>query len=173
MLTEIVNHLWQSTLIAALIAALMGVLRDYGAHVRYWLWWAASVKFLLPFSLLALLGSTLRGTDTPLVDLAGLPATLGAIAEPMPKSPGWTPLALALLGVWLVGCAGVLGRWAARTSKVRSLLRSSVPYCGALPLTAAAGPEVRVFCGACRARPRWGFPLCAPVAGRHRGGSIA
>jgi bla regulator protein BlaR1 len=144
MLTEIVNHLWQSTLIAAVIAALMGVLRDYGAHVRYWLWWAASVKFLLPFSLLALLGSALRRTDTPLVDLAGVPATLGAIAEPMPDASGGTPLALVLLGLWIVGFGGVLGRWAARASKVRTLLRFSVPYSGALPLAAGAGPEVRV-----------------------------
>ena len=142
MLTEIVNHLWQSTLIAAAIAALMLSLRDHGAHVRYWLWWAASLKFLLPFSLLTWLGGTLRGIDTPLVDLADLPVSLGVIAAPMPPATGWSPLALALLGAWLVGVALVVGRWAARALKVRALLRSSAPYAGALP-NIAAGPEVR------------------------------
>ncbi len=33
MLTEIVNHLWQSTLVATAIAALAATLRDDGAHV--------------------------------------------------------------------------------------------------------------------------------------------
>ena len=60
MLTEIVNHLWQSTLVAAALAALAAMLRDDGAHARYWLWWAASVKFLVPFSLLSMLGSSAR-----------------------------------------------------------------------------------------------------------------
>src|SRR5688572_15196723 len=108
MLTDIVNHLWQSTLIAAAIAALVATLRDHGAHVRYWLWLAASVKFLIPFSLLASLGSTLLRADTPLVDLAELPVALSVIAEPMPEAAAWTPLALALLGVWLLGFAGVI-----------------------------------------------------------------
>ena len=60
MLTEIVNHLWQSTLIAFGVAALAATLRDHGAHARYWLWWAASVKFLVPFFLLSMLGSSAR-----------------------------------------------------------------------------------------------------------------
>jgi hypothetical protein len=34
MLTDIVNHLWQSTLIATAIAALVAMLRDHGAHAR-------------------------------------------------------------------------------------------------------------------------------------------
>ena len=69
MLTEVVNHLWQSRLIAAVIAALMTTLREHGAHVRYWLWWSASVKFLLPFSLLMWLGDSLGRASAPLVEL--------------------------------------------------------------------------------------------------------
>ena len=59
MLAEIVYHLWQSTLIALGVAALAATLRDHGAHARYWLWWAASVKFLLPFFLLSMFGAAL------------------------------------------------------------------------------------------------------------------
>jgi TonB family protein len=142
MFSEIVNHLWQSTLFAAAIALLMLSLRDHGAHVRYWLWWAASLKFLLPFSVLTWLGGTIASTDTPLVALGALPVTLGVIAEPMPPAEGWSPLTLALLGAWLAGFALVIGRWLARALKVRTLLRSSVPYAGALPRL-AAGPEIR------------------------------
>ena len=43
MLNELVNHVWQSTLVAAAIAAIAALLRDDAAHSRYWLWWAASV----------------------------------------------------------------------------------------------------------------------------------
>ncbi len=136
MLTVIVNHLWQSTLIVTAVAALAALLRDHGAHVRYWLWWAASVKFLVPFSLLALLGSAVGGAAAPLIEPADWPATLGFIAEPMPETVTWTPLSLALLGVWAVGFAAVAGSWAVRAIKLRALLRAAAPYAAALPRVA-------------------------------------
>ena len=43
----------------------------------------------------------------------------------MPEAASWTPLALALLGVWALGFAAVAGAWAARALKVRALLRES------------------------------------------------
>jgi hypothetical protein len=46
------NHLWQSTLFAAAAWLLTLALRRHRAQVRYWLWLAASVKFLVPFALL-------------------------------------------------------------------------------------------------------------------------
>src|SRR5215207_69141 len=124
MLTEIVNHLWQSTLIAACIAALVALQRDHGAHVRYWLWWAASVKFLVPFALLASLGNTFFRVDAPFVDLGDLPATLSVIAEPMPVATDWTPLALVWLGIWLAGFAGVVDRWVDRALNARTQVQS-------------------------------------------------
>src|SRR5258707_2149188 len=53
------NHIWQSTLFAILIGFLMLILRKNHARVRYWLWLAASLKFLIPFSLLVGMGSHL------------------------------------------------------------------------------------------------------------------
>ena len=53
------NHLWQSTLFAAVAAMLTLALRKNQARVRYRLWLAASVKFLIPFSLLISLGGHL------------------------------------------------------------------------------------------------------------------
>jgi TonB family protein len=133
MLTEIVNHLWQSTLAVTAVAALAALLRDHGAHVRYWLWWAASVKFLVPFSLLTLLGGSLAGSVVPVIEAGDWPATLGRIAEPMPEAAAWNPLALALLGVWAVGFAAVGGRWFVRALALRKLLRASAQYTAALP----------------------------------------
>ena len=52
------NHLWQSTIFAAMAALLALALRNHQARVRHWLWMVASVKFLIPFALLiALFGA--------------------------------------------------------------------------------------------------------------------
>jgi bla regulator protein blaR1 len=53
------NHLWQSTLFAAVAGLLTLMLRKNHARIRYCLWLAASLKFLVPFSLLVFLGSQL------------------------------------------------------------------------------------------------------------------
>jgi bla regulator protein blaR1 len=86
MLTEIVNHLWQSTLTATALGALAAMLREHGAHTRYWLWMAASAKFLVPFSLLTLLGGAMAGPAVRLEALGDWVAALGQLAEPMPAS---------------------------------------------------------------------------------------
>ena len=57
---EICDHLWQSTLFALVAAMLALALRKHSARARYWLWMAASAKFLVPFSLLIAAGSHLR-----------------------------------------------------------------------------------------------------------------
>ena len=46
------NHLWQSTLCIVIAGLLTLILRKNHARARYGLWLAASVKFLIPFSLL-------------------------------------------------------------------------------------------------------------------------
>ena len=50
------NHLWQSTLFAGVVALIALALRKYQARVRYWLWMAATAKFLIPLALLMALG---------------------------------------------------------------------------------------------------------------------
>ena len=57
--SSIANHLWQSTLFVAVIWLLTLFLRKNRARVRYWLWFAASLKFLIPFSLLVGIGSSI------------------------------------------------------------------------------------------------------------------
>lgn len=61
MIAAVFDHLWQSTLFAcaAGLLVLMLALRRHSARARYWTWFAASVKFLIPFSLLESAGSWL------------------------------------------------------------------------------------------------------------------
>ena len=54
------NHVWQSTLFAVAAGLLALTLRRTQARARYWVWLAASVKFLIPFSLLVEIGNRLR-----------------------------------------------------------------------------------------------------------------
>ena len=49
MIADIFNHLWQSTLFAAAVALLALAFRRNRARLRYGLWFAASIKFLVPF----------------------------------------------------------------------------------------------------------------------------
>ena len=57
------NHLWQSTLFAVVAGLLTLMLRKNQARARYWLWMAASLKFLIPFSLLVGIGTHVIGSD--------------------------------------------------------------------------------------------------------------
>ena len=59
MTAALLDHLWQSTLVAALAALLALALHNNSARVRFWLWFAASIKFLVPFAALAALGESL------------------------------------------------------------------------------------------------------------------
>ena len=52
----LVNHLWQSTVVVLIAWLLTLTLRSNQARTRYWVWMIASVKFLIPFSLLIAAG---------------------------------------------------------------------------------------------------------------------
>ena len=65
MIALVLDHLWQSTLLALGLGLLVLMLRRAPAAVRHGLWFAASIKFLIPFAALALLGR-LVGPAIPL-----------------------------------------------------------------------------------------------------------
>jgi len=60
MIGELINHVWQSTLFAVVAWLLTIAFRKNRAQVPHWLWFSASFKFLIPFSLLMALGSQLE-----------------------------------------------------------------------------------------------------------------
>ncbi len=81
-----VNHLWQSTLFAALVALAALALRRNQAKIRYAWWMAASKKFLVPFSLLVSLGSQVEmPKTTPIVTALAVEQTTATFA-PTPVS---------------------------------------------------------------------------------------
>ena len=59
-MNAVLDHLWQSTAFALLAPVVAFWLRPNRAHVRYLVWLVASIKFLIPFSVLIDAGSRLR-----------------------------------------------------------------------------------------------------------------
>jgi len=64
MIGALAAHIWQSTLFAIAAGLLTVAFRKNRAPVRYWLWFAASLKFFVPFSLLMSAGGSLGWTPS-------------------------------------------------------------------------------------------------------------
>lgn len=81
MIALLLNHLWQSTLCVGGAGLMALALRRNGANVRFWLWFAASVKFLVPFAALTALGAYAL---TPVVPPLAAPAVrlIQPLAQP-------------------------------------------------------------------------------------------
>ena len=78
----IANHLWQSTLFAATAGLLTLLLRNNRAHVRFCVWLAASLKFLIPFSLLMLVGGLVGRHSVAMPAPARMPVIVQQVNEP-------------------------------------------------------------------------------------------
>jgi beta-lactamase regulating signal transducer with metallopeptidase domain len=164
MMAEILDHLWQSTLVALGIALLTLAFRKASAGVRYGLWFAASVKFLVPFAALAMLGSVLAPevrapvvtapqaafivraaqpfSQAPLSYAAARPTSpLPAYAPPVHAAPH-LDLGLILLAVWVLGCVAVLARWMVRSATVRRAVRSAIPLRWPAPMPVLASSSL-------------------------------
>jgi uncharacterized protein (TIGR03435 family) len=141
------NHLWQSTLFALAAGLLTFTLRKNQARARYWLWLAASLKFLIPFSWLMSVGNHLgrlrtfaesgsaasgNGVYVVVEEISQpfTPSATSALSQAAPTivSPGLTHMLPALLvGVWLCGFVAVLVLWCVRWRRISAALRSAVP----------------------------------------------
>src|ERR1035441_4961087 len=82
------THLWQSTGFAAVAVLLALALRANHARARYWLWLAASVKFLVPFSVLAGIGASLGRWFVPPTPVSRLPFVMEQIVQPFAPIQG-------------------------------------------------------------------------------------
>ena len=131
-----INHLWQSTLFAAAVGALALAFERNAAAVRYWLWFGASMKFLLPFSALITIGSALPWTSA-FPSSPAFSAVITQIGQPFVDSgasrvapavpaPGETPwFGFAVLTVWACGVAAVLRVRFKMWQRIRRALLSS------------------------------------------------
>jgi beta-lactamase regulating signal transducer with metallopeptidase domain len=131
MITALLDHLWQSTLFAAGIAGLMPLFRRQSAALRFALWFAASMKFLVPFAALAALGRALLGAVTPgmaapLLSAIRPAATSLHLAAPlMMPAPAHIPAAEVAGIVWAVGLVAIMLLCLSRWLELRSCLRAA------------------------------------------------
>jgi len=135
MINAWINHIWQSTAFAAAAGSLALACRKNRAHVRYSLWLSASIKFLIPFSLLVSLGTHIPAAEKmPLVISAPAASyTVIQIAEPF-LDPGpaiapahhrdWMPWAVLI--IWSCGFAAISSIRLRGWRRVRNALRASV-----------------------------------------------
>jgi len=127
-LTALGDHLWQSTLFGAMTGLLTLIFRTCHARVRYWLLLAASIKFLMPFSLLVAIGSRLawsRGAVTSNRLHFAIEVISSAAASTV--VPGLVHLLPALVGVWLCGFLVVLFLWYVQWRKMSAATQDAVP----------------------------------------------
>ena len=139
-MNALIGHLWQSTWFEMAIGLFTFVFRGNRARVRYALWLCASVKFLIPFSVLIDVGSRLPSPSRAPVAVEQVavtlaePTTLAAIS-PRPHAADWRPAALA--SIWGCGVVAILVIRLRGWRRVQSALRAGAP------LALATAVEVR------------------------------
>lgn len=155
MIPALVNHLWQSTLFLLGAGLLSLGLRRSGAGIRFGVWLAASVKFLIPFAVLMAVGEAASAR----LHLFATPPTLAPVIRTLPLSvlgdaamfavrppialPGGRPpfdLASVVLVVWGLGVAVVLLVWAAHWRRVRTALKAASPVDWPAPALVMSSP---------------------------------
>src|SRR5215471_19279432 len=74
--------MWQSTLFAGVAGLLTIAFRKNRAAVRFGLWLAASLKFLIPFSLLVGIGNQVKWPLSPAIVKPEVVSVVGQISQP-------------------------------------------------------------------------------------------
>lgn len=137
-LLPIANHLWQSTLFAGIAGLLILLLRNNRAHTRYCLWLAASVKFLIPVSLLVFAGGQFARPTAMAPAPSTLPLIIEQVREPFvadvslqprptsrPHSPSlFVPILAAL---WAAGFGILVISWWMRWRRIHRVFREASP----------------------------------------------
>ena len=135
-LSYMFNHLWQSTLVVALVWLFtLTLLRNNRPHVRYAMWLAASVKFVIPFAAIVKLGSRLGfmhlATPSTQVQLyfamdeanrRPIPFRVSTALAPTTPAPQFHMSDL-FIAIWACGVLFVIGRWLLAWMRVRGAVR--------------------------------------------------
>jgi uncharacterized protein (TIGR03435 family) len=138
-LSPLANHLWQSTMVVGVAALLVLALRKNSARVRYWLWFAAALKFVIPFSLLVSIGQQFEWRTPPIVTQRPL-STVAELSMPFDSAPAAaeaTPIASSatsmnllpgiLVFIWVGGFAVSLGLWICSWRRIHGALQGASP----------------------------------------------
>ena len=138
----VADHLWQSTLFAVAAGLFTLVLRNNYARARYWLWLAASLKFLVPFSLFVAIGNHLSWTRTASETDTRLYLAMNKVSEAFTPtivpvsfgSLGATPFASLMhllptlvVALWLCGSVVIIALWCVRWRKISETIREANP----------------------------------------------
>jgi bla regulator protein blaR1 len=144
-----INHLWQSTVFAVVAALLTIALRRNRAQTRYCLWLAASIKFLIPFSILVTAGSTVGQHAPSAVAHSGVTAAIqraGVVPQSIMVLPSQPSRASVIPGLfvalWMIGFAIVVSSWWRRWRQARGALRTAAPLDLDLGVKVLSSPAV-------------------------------
>jgi bla regulator protein blaR1 len=151
-LSPVANHLWQSTLFAGVAGLVALALQQNSARVRHWIWVAALLKFLVPFSILMRVGSLVQlqpvwvppPTDLPIaLYQASQPFTTPTIPSPFVATvPPPASLVPALLSaVWGCGFMGISVSWWLRWRRISAAVRAGSAVELGLPIRAISSPS--------------------------------
>ena len=149
MTSAVLDHIWQSTLLALGVGLLTVAFQRARADVRHALWFVASAKFLVPFAALAALGRVLApavgspvyaAPETVFIERATQPFSQSFATGPAVFAAPHVDPAQILAAVWAVGCAAVVLRWMVRWARVNSIVLSAAPasWPGPMPVLASS-----------------------------------
>jgi len=115
------NHLWQSTMFVLAAALLTLAFQRNHARVRYWVWFSASMKFLVPLSLLMAIGSLFPSAGAGPTSATAMSFTVAQFSQPfdgsstagVPYAPPLEPshwTGTAILAIWAIGVVAIVQR---------------------------------------------------------------
>ena len=137
-ISALANHLWQSTALVFVAWLLALALRKNQARARYWVWLSASLKFLLPFSLLADVGRRIGSMiATPMARpvFSSAMQQIVQVTQPFPQTSSTVmvtpaivthygnPLPAVLLAIWIIGSMVIALSWSRRWRQIHVAAR--------------------------------------------------
>src|ERR1700678_1464099 len=136
-LSPLANHIWQSTVFAVAGWLITLALRKNRASVRYWIWFSASLKFLIPFSFFVTIGNKFAWHSLPIVTQPQFTNVIDQLSQPFATFTGAAPatpqlhessaLTIILLVTWLCGASIVLIFWLRSLHQIRAIKRTASP----------------------------------------------
>jgi len=146
-LSPVANHLWQSTFFAIAAGLLALALRKNRAAVRYWIWLAASIKFLIPFSLLIDLAGRLEWRPPAVTAQSQLASLAYSFNQPFvryaPSSTASSSRTLPeiLFALWFCGVIAGLIYWLRLMRRIRAIERGATILKLDLAIPAMSSPS--------------------------------
>lgn len=137
MIAFIAQHLWQSTLFLVAAWMLARACRRNSATIRYWIWFGASLKFLVPFAVLQWLGDYVGRSlpEPPPVDPVVIEVGNAIFVPSVPiVVDAMGSLMQIVVAIWALGVAMLLLRWFLQWRAVRSMLASAPQLAMDLPV---------------------------------------